>query len=258
MPNLYAIDIETIAAPSDWVTKLRHEAWGKMRDEIEWDRTAPKGERRYIDQRLTDPAKIAMAIEKKLTAGAGLDNPKDTLNPLTAEPICVVCINLADAEQVAAGFADIGMSGSDHFQIFTDMDKFYQWAATEASQFLGFNIDQFDIPVLRNFQARSVKGTVLRVPAFWNGTLDLRRMFGDLYNKGEVYSTPRDLRHYVATILDQEAQLDGPVKEYLESSFTGADVAVAYVDGKKDKVIRHCTLDTLMVALIAIKLGIYR
>lgn len=258
MGRTFALDIETLGVPTQWVRNLRHEVYHKMTEEIEFDRPPEmKGNRKYIDSRLTDVTKIDKAIQARLAEGANLDHPKDALNPLTAEPICVVCIN-PEAATIIAGN---GKVFDNDVQVFTDMGKFYHWASQEVDQFIGFNIDQFDIPVLRMHQARITHGIVSRVRAFWNSSIDLRKVFGDIYNKSEVLSTPRDLRHYVATILDREVQQDGVVKEYLTSTFTGADVGSAYVDwekGGKEKIIRHCTLDTLMVALIAVKLGIYR
>ena len=256
MPNPWAIDIETIMGATQSVKNLRHQAFHRMSEEIESDRNLPKGQRRYIDQRLTDLVKIGAAIEKKLAEGAQLDRATDSLNPLTAMPICVVCIDMSVAGGITR-YPNQGYQGGG-VEKFTDIGNFYDWAQQESCQFLGFNIDAFDIPCLRLHQARTASSIVPRIPAFWNASIDLRRVFGDIYNKGEVYSTPRNLCYYVATILDREAQQPGPVKEYLESSFTGADVAAAYVDNDMDKIIRHCTLDALMAALIAVKLGVYR
>lgn len=257
--RIWALDIETLSAPSEWVKKLRHEAYHRMQNEIEQDRTLLKGQRRYIDQRLTDPTKIAAAIEKKLAEGASLENPKDSLNPLTAKPICVVCVNVDSALTILDSCHQnyLKMADIESEQIFTEMSESYKWAATEVDQFLGFNVKDFDLPVLRMHLAKTTKGILPDIPALRRAPIELREELGGRYDHS-TYSTPRDLRHYVATILDLEGQCDGVVKEYLESTFTGADVAMAYIDGKMDKIIHHCTLDALMCALIAVKMRIYR
>lgn len=251
MPNTWAFDIETTIGATQSVKNLRERGSKEIVKIIEADKLLPKerkNERKVLDQRYVDRNLIEADAAAKIAKASELDRAADALNPLTATPICVVCIPMNNI-------------GLDHAQAFTDSEKFYSWAKEEVGQFLGFNIDQFDIPCLRLYQARITSGIVPRIPAFWNHSIDLRKEFGDVYNKGEVYSTPRNLQYYVATILDQEAQRPGPVKEYLESDFTGADVAAAYVDwgeGGKDKILRHCILDALMPALIAVKMGIYR
>ncbi len=257
MSRIYSLDIETLASAPLSIKGLRQRDYERMSEEIQKDRDLPKEERQYIDKRLTDPAKIAAAIQKKLSEGASLDHPKDSLNPLTAEPICVVCIPMNESKLL--NWTNEGLEENVGGCQFTDMGEFYQWASLQVDQFLGFNIDQFDIPCLRVHQARITSGIVPRVRAFWSQSIDLRREFGDIYNKGETYSTPRNLRYYTASILNKEAQQDGVVKEYLESDFTGADVAAAYMEeGGMNKIIHHCTLDALMAAMIAVKMGVYQ
>lgn len=253
MAGIWSIDIETIGAATQSVRNLRHEIYHEMCEEIGQDRELPKGQRRYIDQRLTDPAKIMAAIDKKLAEGANLEHPKDSLNPLTAQPICVVCVSMAPII-----YHKTEKPPDSNERVFTDIDKFYQWAKEEPNQFVGFNIKDFDLPVLRMWLARTTDGQIPDIPALRRQPIELREELGSRYDHS-TYSTPRDLRHYIATILNIEAQLDGVVKEYLESKFTGADVGAAYMDwetGGKEKIVHHCTLDALMVALIARKMRI--
>lgn len=269
MSNVWSIDIETAMGATESVRALRKKDAEKLSALIEADKLLPnKNDRKILDKRYVDPKLIEKDAEKKIREANQLDRSADALNPLTAVPICIVCVPV----DLQAKDLDFDIEALDplimektqrFFKVFTgdQIPAFYDWAKAEVNQFLGFNIDQFDIPCLRLYQARTSNGVVPRILAFWNHSIDLRREFGDVYNKGEVYSTPRSLLYYVATILDHEAQVAGPVREYLESDFTGADVAAAYVDwgeGGKEKIIRHCTLDALMPALIAVKLGIYR
>ena len=259
MSGIWALDLETTLGAPRSIKNLRHENFHRLQQEIEHDRPPEmKGKRRFIAQNLTDPAKIDKAIEERLKQDAQLDRDADALNPLTAAPVCVVCINMADVKQVEAGFADIGMAGSNHFQIFTDASKFYDWAKTEPHQFLGFNIKGFDLPVLKAYLARTTDGQIPEIPALWRQPIDIAESIFMPYDRS-TYSTPCSLKYHVASILDIEAQRTGPVKEYLESDFTGANVAAAYVDwekGGEEKIIKHCTLDALMCALIAKKLRI--
>lgn len=238
MSGIWSIDIETIGLPTQAYQGLRKKEANKIAQLVEEDKARDKDDRQLLDKRLKDPEKLDRNAQDIIAKAQELIRPKDSLDPLTAMPICVVCILADDMNEVES---------------FVTLPDFYSWAEKEPHQFLGFNIRDFDLLCLKMFLARTSKGQIPEIPALQRDPIDLYYALGDRWNS---FSNPHTLRNYVASILDIEAQQDGVVKEYLESDFTGADVATAYVEGNMELIIRHCTLDALMAALIAKKLRI--
>lgn len=257
MNNTWAIDIETIGLPTDSLQSLRGKDAEQIAALIELDRSKPKGERKIISNALADPAKIERDAERKIADARKLIREDDALDPLTAKPICVVATKLDDVAVLwqnltaGKGAPEQPMSWTEN-----DLPKFYAWCESELPYLVGFNIRDFDLPVLRNWQARLSPMPVTYLPPLYAAWRDLLIEFAGW--AGARHSTAHQLRDYVASLLDQEARLGGVVAEYLKSDFNGADVAQAYMDGNMDKIIHHCKLDCLMTALLAVKMGMVR
>lgn len=262
MSNVWSIDCETIPGPTQSLQGLRQKDFELLEKCIEADRQVVPANRQFIDKRLTDPAKIDAAIQAKLAQGAQLSRDNDALDPMTAVPVCIVCVpvdlNAKDMGVDIKAFDPLIMEKTQKFfKTFTGdhIPSFYDWARAEVNQFLGFNLINFDLRVLRMHQAKTTTGQVAQVQALRWKAIDLIDELGDKWDRAK-YATPHTLKNWVATLLNQESQHEGPVKEYLTSDFTGADVGRAYMENRMPKIVRHCTLDALMVALIAVKMGI--
>lgn len=258
MNNTWAIDVETVGLPTQSLQSLRGKDAQQIATLIELDRSKPKGERKIISNILTDPAKIEKDAEQKIANAQKLIREDDSLDPLTAKPICVVAVRLASASVLYRGL----VTGSEQTAVDSiswgesGLAEFYDWCHVELPHLVGFNIRDFDLPVLRNWQARLSPVPVTYLPPLYAAWRDLLIEFAGW--SGARHTTAHRLRDYVASLLDEEARMGGIVAEYLDSNFNGADVAQAYMDGNMDKIVHHCKLDCLMTALLAVKMGMVR
>lgn len=267
MNQWWAVDIETVAAPALALQTLRQRNGQEIRRLIEADKNLPPGKRRLLQQNLVDPVKIEADAKAKIAKALEVVRSTDALDPMTAQPICICATRLSDIQQDYQGVINAKPTCSLIWSEWGWDDKspknyipdFYEWCRAERPRLVGFNSRDFDFPCLALWYARAAGLDQVPQPfvaPLWMGWCDLLLELGGYYTK--QHTTSHRLIDYVATLLSPEAHPPGPVHDYLRSEFTGEQVAQAYMDGEADptamdKIVEHNRLDSLMVALLAVK-----
>lgn len=200
---------------------------------------------------LVNAGAIQRDIDRRLAKAERAVADSDGVDPDLCQPICV-CVSAIEnfrrpflvGELLPAVWHD-GDNGRTVSDFLHPSD-----GAISPLRLAGFNVQDFDVPVLRNWAVK----TGFLVPEF------LERQPCDVFQILTQYrklSWPnhKPLKTYAAIYLSNRQlyarQKDYAIfEEFMDSDFTGADVPKAYVENKWDEIVRHCTLDCLMAGML--------